>query len=130
MEKIIAEIHHIIKDSSHVLDAETTLQAYFSDLVSQLMKEALEALDSELYVPFKAEGWRIANRDSRTITFTFGTVEFMRRRLKKKGEKSFFPLDNICGFNKSERYSTLLQKQVAELVTGSVYRGVAEASLN
>ena len=29
MEKIIAEIHHIIKDSSHVLDAETTLQAYF-----------------------------------------------------------------------------------------------------
>ena len=127
MEKIIAEIHHIIKDSSHVLDAETTLQAYFSDLVSQLMKEALEALDSELYVPFKAEGWRIANRDSRTITFTFGTVEFMRRRLKKKGEKSFFPLDNICGFNKSERYSTLLQKQVAELVTGSVYRGVAEA---
>ena len=127
MEKIIAEIHHIIKDSNHVLDAETTLQAYFSDLVSQLMKEALEALDSELYVPFKAEGWRIANRDSRTITFTFGTVEFMRRRLKKKGEKSFFPLDNICGFNKSERYSTLLQKQVAELVTGSVYRGVAEA---
>ena len=89
MEKIIAEIHHIIKDSNHVLDAETTLQAYFSDLVSQLMKEALEALDSELYVPFKAEGWRIANRDSRTITFTFGTVEFMRRRLKKKGEKSF-----------------------------------------
>ncbi len=127
MEKIIAEIHHIIKDSNHVLDAETTLQAYFSDLASQLMKEALEALDSELYVPFKAEGWRIANRDSRTITFTFGTVEFMRRRLKKKGEKSFFPLDNICGFNKSERYSTLLQKQVAELVTGSVYRGVAEA---
>ena len=55
MEKIIAEIHHIIKDSNHVLDAETTLQAYFSDLVSQLMKEALEALDSELYVPFKAE---------------------------------------------------------------------------
>ena len=54
MEKIIAEIHHIIKDSNHVLDAETTLQAYFSDLVSQLMKEALEALDSELYVPFKA----------------------------------------------------------------------------
>ena len=53
MEKIIAEIHHIIKDSNHVLDAETTLQAYFSDLVSQLMKEALEALDSELYVPLK-----------------------------------------------------------------------------
>ncbi|WP_321377788.1 HAD family hydrolase [Trichococcus shcherbakoviae] len=26
MEKIIAEIHHIIKDSNHVLDAETTLQ--------------------------------------------------------------------------------------------------------
>ena len=127
MEKIIAEIHHIIKDSSHVLDAETTLQAYFSDLVSQLMKEALEALDSELYVPFKAEGWRIANRDSRTLTFTFGTVEFMRRRLKKDGETSFFPLDKVCSFNKSEHYSILVQKQVAELVTGSVYRGVAEA---
>lgn len=124
MEKIIAEIHHIIKESNHALDAETTLQAYFSGLVSQLMGEAL---DSELYIPLKAEGWRIANRDSRTITFTFGIVEFKRRRLKKKGEKSFFPLDKTCGFNKSERNSALLQKQVAELVTGSVYRGVAEA---
>jgi len=127
MEKIIADIHHILKDSNNAIDTETTLQAYFSNLVSQVMKEALEALDSELYVPFKAEGWRIANRDSRTLTFTFGTVEFMRRRLKKDGETSFFPLDKVCSFNKSEHYSILVQKQVAELVTGSVYRGVAEA---
>jgi hypothetical protein len=44
MEKIIAEIHHIIKDSSHVLDAETTLQAYFSDLVKSTHEGGLRGL--------------------------------------------------------------------------------------
>lgn len=127
MENSVAEIIKIIKTSHNAIEMERKLMVFIAQFIGELMRMALEAIDDELQKEWKAKGYTVERSDTRTIHFLFGAVTFTRRRMKKPGETGVYALDQSCGFEKGKRYSLLVQRQVAELSTKVVYRGVEKA---
>ena len=64
--------------------------------------------------------------EERQLTFTFGTVFFKRRRLRKSGEKSFLPLDKALGLESREQFSPGFKEKISELATGMTFRKASE----
>lgn len=115
MQSIITQMLQMVKANANPLAWEEALQYLFQDWREELVLQALGALDKALYWHYKQEGWRVDRLERRTVQFTFGKLTFQRRRLRKKGEKSFLPLDQAIGLEKRKRYSLAVRKGMAEL---------------
>jgi len=128
MEYIVTEIIKIIKESDTAIVRETKLLQLFIRLFTEALACALETMDTELVEQYKKQGYQIERRDRRTIQGLFGTVTYLRRRIRKEGPraKGFYPLDTQLGLKKYQRYTALFRKRVAEVATGSVYRTTAD----
>jgi hypothetical protein len=128
MEYIVTEMIKIIKESDTAIVRETKLLQLFIRLFTEALVCALETIDTELVEKYKQQGYQIERRDRRTIQGLFGTVTYLRRRIRKKGPhaKGFYPLDTQLGLKKYQRYTALFMKRVAEVATGSVYRTTAD----
>lgn len=127
MKYSVSDVIEILKSSNNQVEAEKQLMNYFAEVAGAMMQSALESIDDELQKEYKAKGYCMERKDSRTIQFLFGSVTFKRRRMAREGEKGCYPLDISCGFEKGSRYSLLVQRQVAELSSKLVYRGVEKA---
>jgi hypothetical protein len=129
MEYIIAEMIKTIKESDTAILRETKLLQLFIRLFTEALTCALETIDAELVERYKQQGYQIERRDRRTIQGLFGTVTYLRRRIRKKGSraKGFYPLDTQLGLKQYQRYTALFMKRVAEVATGSVYRTTADS---
>lgn len=119
---IVTKISEILKSSTHLSEMEEAITAVMRDMTSTILSDRLEALDKELIQPYLSEGWAIDRREERQLTFTFGTVVFKRRRLRKSGEKSFLPLDTALGLAPRERFSPGFKEKISELATGMTFR--------
>lgn len=121
------EILKVIKDSKDSLDMEQSLWHLFIEVFCLLVATALELVDEELYKEtYKPKGWRISRRDARTMYCLFGPVTFKRRRLERKGDKAFYPLDLKMGFNPHVHYSLGLIHRVSEAVQVTQFRQVSK----
>ena len=127
MEYIVTEMIKIIKESDTAIVRETKLLYLFIRLFTEALGCALETIDAELVKTYTDHGYQIERRDRRTIQGLFGTVMYVRRRVRKNGPRSqgFYPLDRQLGLKKYQRYTALFMKRVAEVAAGSVYRTTA-----
>ncbi|MCF1633125.1 ISLre2 family transposase, partial [Tetragenococcus koreensis] len=66
-------------------------------------------------------------KSERTVTFLFGTVTYVRRRMKNQANEIRYPLDEFLGIRKSFRYSSLVLRNVSQLGSIMVYRHVSQA---
>ena len=57
MESIVTEIMEILKGSDNTILREENLMRYLSDLCGNLIAEALEQIDQELYRKYKEQGY-------------------------------------------------------------------------
>lgn len=123
---IVTKISEILKSSRHLSEMEEAITSLMRTMTSDLLSERLEALDMELIQPYLSEGWEIDRIEKRQLTFTFGTVVFKRRRLRKSGEKSFLPLDKALGLESREQFSPGFKEKISELATGMTFRKASE----
>ena len=110
----------------HLSEMEGAITSVVREMTSDILSERLEVLDKEIIQPYLSEGWEIDRREERQLTFTFGTVVFKRRRLRKLGEKSFLPLDNALGLASREQFSPGFKEKISELATGMSFRKASE----
>ena len=82
------------------------------ETIVSLLSDKLESLDKELVQPYLSKGWEIDCLEERQITFSFGTVSFKRRRLRKSAKKSFLPLDKALGLEKRKRFSPGFKEKI------------------
>lgn len=127
MKHIITDIVKIIHNNQTLMDIETSVETYFTELLSDLFSKALERVDLELIQEYKDQGYEIDRVEKRTVQFTHGPVELKRRRMRKKGEKSIVPLDASIGLEKYKRYSPLVEMKAVRLASDSVYRKASDA---
>lgn len=118
----LSQIIDVLKNSSTPIDMEMGLSLWLKDLDSFIVGLLFQRLDKELYATYYEKGWRIDRIESRTIQFIFGEVRFERRRLRKKGEKSFLPLDEALGLEKRKRYSLNVRKKIAQMGSQMPFR--------
>lgn len=87
-ENAIGAVISIIKESDDSIESERKLTHWLEEMNCQLIAMALERIDAELYQIYKAQGWRVARRDSRTICCRYGELTYARRLLQKMGRAS------------------------------------------
>ncbi|MFL2096764.1 UPF0236 family transposase-like protein, partial [Marinilactibacillus psychrotolerans] len=87
----------------------------------------MERLDKKCIQSYKDQGYEMDSVRKRTMQFTFGTVEFSRRRVRKKGEKSLIPLDKFLQLSPRSRNSPLVEMKAAQMASDGVYRKAADA---
>lgn len=81
-EKAIGAVISIIKESKDSIEAERKMEHWLMRVTCQLIAAALERIDAELYQFYKAQGWRVAHRGSRTIYCRYGELTYTRRLLR------------------------------------------------
>ena len=82
MESIVTEIMEILKGSDNTILREENLMRYLSDLCGNLIAEALEQIDQELYRKYKEQGYYSQRQDERTVQSLFGAITYKRRLMK------------------------------------------------
>ena len=127
MNNTLAEIIKIVKNTPNNIDREDTLRKYFEAMACRMVSEALEAIDRELAAQYGKDGWQVDRRDNRTIQTTYGPVTMKRRRMRKDGETSVYPLDKELGIRRYQRYSAYFEYQAAQIAAKTVYRTTAMA---
>lgn len=124
---IVTEIFTILKSGNHLSDLEEQLSQLMREQLRTSLTYCLELLDKEIIRPYCEAGWQIDRLEKRQMTFLFGTVSFKRRRLRKKGEKSFIPLDEALGIEKRQQFSPLFREKSGQLVTGMTFRQASQS---
>ncbi|MBB5887385.1 UPF0236 family transposase-like protein [Lactovum miscens] len=125
MDSILSQITEILTNKAGILERESILNHFLEHLVSDLIGQALEMLDTQLVGPMREKGYQIAKRRSRTVSFLFGTVTFRRRSYVKAGEV-FYPVDHLLGLAPKQRQSKYVQNVFAQASTRGVFRKVSE----
>ena len=124
-ENAIGAVISIIKESDDSIESERKLTHWLEEMNCQLIAMALERIDAELYQIYKAQGWCVARRDSRTIYCHYGELTYARRLLQKDG-KSFYPLDRKMGFEPRKHYSLGMIERIVEAVAITTSRSASE----
>ncbi len=124
-ENAIGAVISLIKESDDSIEAERKLTHWLTEINCQLIAMALARIDTELYQIYKAQGWRVARRDSRTIYFRYGELTYARRLLQKDG-KSFYPLDRKMGFEPRKHYSLGMIERIVDAVAITTSRSASE----
>ena len=78
------------------------MMLFFAQLIRTIVQLAFQQLDDELSNRLKEQGFGVDRKSQRTITFLFGSITFVRRRMKnKEGE-----------IRKGAQYSSLVLSKV------------------
>ena len=126
MDKIITDIYEIMKGSSNPIEAEETIQSYMWTVFSEAMQEIFSKVNQILKEERQSQGWKVERNDARTIQYIFGPVQYKRTLMKDPNGNNHYPLDEWLGIQKHQRYSPLVEVQVAELVSDATYRDTAK----
>lgn len=126
MDKIITDIYKIMKDSSNPIKAEEEIQSYMWLVLTEAMQEIFSTMNQVLKEKKQSQGWKVERNDARTIQYIFGPVQYKRTLMKDPNGNNHYPLDEWLGIKKHQRYSPLVEVQVAELVSDATYRDTAK----
>lgn len=107
-----------------MLDERILLSEFTENNIVDFLNR-IEKYDLEMIDIMKAKGYRLLNKSSRTVLFSFGEVTITRNRWYKKG-KCHVPVDEYLNLDKYSRYSKELMYKIAKLATYASYRKVVE----
>ena len=125
MDKIITDIYEIMKCSSNPIETEKEIQSYMWQTFSEIMGEVFEKFNQTIKESKQAQSWKVQRNDPRTIQYIFGPVQFRRTLMVDPNGQSHYPLDEWLGLKKRQRYSPLVEVQMAELAGETTYRETA-----
>ena len=127
MDSIVTDLVEVMKKETNFLARERTMMIFFTQLIATITQLAFQTLDEEICAQCKKEGFRVDRKSERTITFLFGPVTYVRRRMKNQANDIRYPLDEFLGIRKGLRYSSLVLRNAAQLGSNMVYRHVSQA---
>lgn len=88
-------------------------------------QKKIEDYDDYIATRMRAMGYRLKNKASRTVLFSFGEVTITRNRWYLNG-KCRIPVDEYLGLEKHQRYTEEVMYRVTALATFLPYRKVSE----
>lgn len=107
-----------------IIDERKFVEKFRSDNLNGFYKFVAD-YDRFIAPIMRSRGYKAMNYAERTVTFTFGTVTFSRRRWYKNG-KCKIPVDDKLGLEKRAAHSKELLYQITKLATMMPYRKVVE----
>jgi hypothetical protein len=125
MQKIISEVFKLLKNTDNLIEFEEQMKIMMYETFSKILSDVFAQLDQELVDQKKRDGWKAIHKDTKTFTFSFGSVNYKRTLMKTLEGRSVYPLDELLGVRKYQRYSSLVELKVAELASKGTYRETA-----
>lgn len=108
-----------------MISMEEQMHLFMYEVFCEALGEVFRYLDQAIVKEKQKLGWKVERKDWRTLQFTFGQVRFQRTLMKDEKNKSVYPFDKCLGIRNHQRYSSLVELKVAELVSESTYRETA-----
>ncbi|AYW46093.1 ISLre2 family transposase [Tetragenococcus koreensis] len=127
MDCTIFYVKWVNSKETNFLAREKAMMVFFAQLLATITQLAFQILDAEVSTQCKKEGFQVDRKNERTVTFLFGSVTYVRRRMKNQANEIRYPLDEFLGIRKSFRYSSLVLRNVSQLGSIMVYRHVSQA---
>lgn len=115
MDIIVTDLVKVMKQEKTFLKREQAMMLFFAQLIQTIVQLAFQQLDEEVSEKLKEEGFQVDRKSQRTVTFLFGSISYVRRRMKNKAGDIRYPLDEFLGIRKGIRYSSLVLRNVSEL---------------
>lgn len=81
----------------------------------------LEKYDTKREMEMRAGGWEFVKTAERTVTFSFGLVNFCRK-VYRKGSEWCYPVDEYLALDPYSRFSEEILFQIVEVATGLSFR--------
>ncbi|MCC4500335.1 ISLre2 family transposase [Limosilactobacillus reuteri] len=126
MENLAEQIYQLLRSTQDQLKMERQVELLTQEFIATQLKKAFERYDDELLPQMQAQGWKVARKDCRRISFSFGRVEF-RRRLYQHNKHYCYALDQKIAIQPYQRYSIAQMGKIAKLGTENTYRKEARA---
>jgi hypothetical protein len=126
MDRIISDIYEIMKGSSNPIELEQEIQTFMWQLISEAMETILAQINQTIKEEKQKQGWKVKRNDARTIQYVFGPVQYKRSLMEDPNGENHYPLDEWLGIESYQRYSPLVEVQVAELASDATYRDTAK----
>lgn len=129
----VADILVCIQGVTSLFKAEVNILQLVFIRATELVGLAFEQLDDQLYEKAKEEAKqkhqtiKSLGRDSRTISFLFGTVQFKRRYIQMADGSRVYLLDQQLGIQPHRQFSQLLMEKISDLTANGTMRLVAKA---
>ena len=129
----VADILVCIQGVTSLFKAEVNILQLVFIRATELVGLAFEQLDDQLYEKVKEEAKqkhqtiKSLGRDSRTISFLFGTVQFKRRYIQMADGSRVYLLDQQLGIQPHRQFSQLLMEKISDLTANGTMRLVAKA---
>lgn len=127
MDSIITDIAKIIKSENNIIKRERVLVVYILQLINALMAAALAKVDDDLIEETKKQGYQIDRKSERSVITMLGEVKYTRRRYSAPGKKAKYPLDELMGWDKHQKYSPLAVRNVIAVSARMTYRNASMA---
>lgn len=107
------------------MNFETFFEQKQKQSKEELFLAEIEAHDAEQTPRMKARGYTFKGYVEKTVSFTFGTITFKRKRWKRNDENCY-PVDAYLGIKKRQRVSEGLLQEIATDLPLMTFRGVTE----
>lgn len=107
------------------MNFETVFEQKQKQSKEELFLAEIEAYDAEQTSRMKAKGYTFKGYVAKTVSFTFGTITFKRKRWKRNDENCY-PVDAYLGIKKRQRVSEGLLQEIAVNLPLMTFRGVTE----
>lgn len=115
----------IMKGSLDPIELEKNIQAYMWKIATEAMETVLGQINQTIKEENQKQGWKVKRNDYRTVQYIFGSVQYKRTLMEDPNGENHYPLDKWLGIESYQRYSPLVEVQVAELASDATYRDTA-----
>ncbi|GAB2023680.1 ISLre2 family transposase [Pseudolactococcus yaeyamensis] len=111
-----------------MFDEQKLLEEQRQKLIDDFVAK-LEQYDTKREVEMRAGGWEFVKTAERTVTFSFGLVNFCRKVYRKDAEWCY-PVDDYLALEPYSRFSEEILFQIVDVATGLSFRKGAKAFTN
>jgi hypothetical protein len=117
---VIKKIELSVKQGK-LSENEEQLRFLKDELMMAVVSNSLKKIDQSLKGKMKAENHTLKDKRKRSMTTTFGVINYSRYYYIKDGKRCF-PLDDHLGFKPRERFTKAFRNQTVSIIGDTTYR--------
>ncbi|CAI3467411.1 ISLre2 family transposase [Enterococcus cecorum] len=121
----LTDLHEILRTDNDGLEKEKQLMNYSSNLMNRVIQSWINWQEPQLIQSYQVKGYTVGKAVERSVQFLFGVLTYTRKSVERNGH-IIYPIDNLLGLERYDRYSLRTKYALAELSMVTSYRKASE----
>ena len=121
----LTDLHEILRTDNDGLEKERQLMHYSSNLMNRVFQSWISWQEPQLIQHYQVKGYTVGKAVERSVQFLFGVLTYTRKSVERNGH-IIYPIDELLGLERYDRYSLRTKYALAELSMVTSYRKASE----